>query len=52
MLEISGVWIGDFRILDEAIEVYVVGYYVVEGFLMSDDVGFKVGFSDVGHVCC
>lgn len=50
MLEVTIVGIGDFGVLDEAIEVYVLGGKGVKGFLVLEDVDLEVGFSDVGHV--
>ena len=52
MLEVSGVWVIYFGVLDESVEIDVGGYYFVEGFLVLEDVGFEVGFGDIGHVGC
>ena len=50
MLEVSGVWVIYFGVLDESVEIDVGGDYVVEGCLVFEDIYFEVGFSDVGHV--
>ena len=50
VLEVSGVWVIYFGVLDESVEIDVGGYYFVEGFLVLEDVDFEVGFSDVRHV--